>query len=177
MTEIDPAVMAEARRQAFADLKAEQKAEAAAAANRPGMIERIAAWVVNRVQSRSGTPSGRKQLLFETVLLGLVGFLIWANVPNVEIARVAEEVLTWGLKLIGLGLVGIVILLMVFYAFRTMLDSFTVRKEVVGQLHAVLANRDHPQHATYVLAGAIIAGLTMVAAGLIIFACIIAPYI
>lgn len=123
-------------------------------------------------------PVGGKALIGDLIKIGLVILLIsWLLPTDAALTGIVGEVVEWGVKLIGLAAVGLVILMLVMVSFRTVLDSFTVRKEVVAKLHEALTSEDKPASPQTLLAGAILAGLTMLSASIIISICLIAPYV
>lgn len=144
----------------------------------PGVWSRILDWLVRVFTT---VPETRKQWVGRIVEIGLLLialYICYTFLPEqLAIETVVEEIVTWGLKLLGFAAVGILICWIVLVAFDTLLDRRTVRREIVTRLRKVLPNEAHEDDGLHVLSGAALSAGTQIMLGLIMIGCLLAPFI
>ena len=144
----------------------------------PGFLSRVLEWLTRVFTT---VPETRKEWVGRGVEVGLLLaalYICYTYLPAVlAIETVIEEIVVWGLKLLGFAAVGILICWIVLIAFDTLLDRRTVRRELVKRLRKVLPNSASNDDGLHVLSGAVLSAGTQVMLALIMLGCLLAPFI
>lgn len=144
----------------------------------PSVWSRILAWLVRVFTTVPETRREWVGRIFEVGFLVVALYTCYTYLPaEADIATVFEEIVLWGLKLLGFAGVGILICWIVLVAFDTMLNSRTVRREVVKRLRKVLPDESRQDDGLYVLSGTVQSSGTQIMLGLILLGCLLAPFI
>lgn len=144
----------------------------------PGFWSRVLDWLTRVFTT---VPETRKEWLgrgVEVSLLIVALYTCYTYLPAaLAISAIIEEIVVWGLKLLGFALVGILICWIVLIAFDTLLNQRTVRRELVKRLRKVLPNASNNDDGLHVMSGAILSAGTQVMLALIMLGCLLAPFI
>ena len=144
----------------------------------PSVWSRILGWLVRVFTTMPETRREWVGRIFEVGFLIVALYTCYTYLPaETAVATVFEEIVLWGLKLLGFAAVGILICWIVLVAFDTMLNSRTVRREVVKRLRKVLPDESRQDDGLYVLSGTVQSSGTQIMLGLILLGCLLAPFI
>jgi len=177
MTEVTPEARAAARAQLEAEGWSKNPAERGAFAPAgPGPFAQFMTWLagLGATETKRGFIARYRAGMILVLGLVLGGYFAPAAFG---IGKAVNEVIHWGIQLIGFALVGIFILWMLMISFRTILDPYTVREEIVAILEKLLPSDAVSADGLYLIAGAILAGLTFIGACMVISTCLLIPFL